>query len=216
MRDTHMKDTHYVICEGAAMLSVPYTCFNEAMTEAQRLAELPANKGKGVEFHVLGSVGHTKSSEEDKGMKRRQAIYKDCQKCDEPPNCGVAPERCNILVEPEPVIEVRDVVRHNHTECIETDCTVGYMGNSDEKCWLENEMGCNNCIVSTDKLTLIRKGPKTITFEGVKWSIATLKDAPELKRSSPFIGDQNMKHFAQFEFDNERYIMTLTKEERNG
>ena len=130
MRDTHMDDTHYVICEGAAMLSVPYSGFNEAMTEAQRLAGLPANKGKGVEFHVLGSVGYIKSSA------------------------------------PEPVIEKGDVVEYSENHDPEISHTVVAVDDNIGKVALKSSAGFLS-MVTTSTLTLIRKGPKTITFEGM-------------------------------------------------
>ena len=49
-------------------------------------------------------------------MKHRTAIYKDCQKCNEPPNCSTAPERCNIQVE---VIEVGDIIEVTTIEATE-------------------------------------------------------------------------------------------------
>lgn len=112
------------------------------------------------------------------------------------------------MVEVEP-IEVGDVVKWYEDSA---EVTVAGMFQGEAACIYDN----GAFIVKPIKnLTLIRKGAKVHTFEGVKWSIATLKDAPELKRSSPFVGEKNMEHFAQFEFDGKRFTMTL-KEESDG
>jgi hypothetical protein len=108
---------------------------------------------------------------------------------------------------PKPVIEQGDTVRHNHPECIDTDCKVGYMLYGEEKTCLENSMGCNECIVPMDKLTLIRKGPKVHRFEGVTiepWDCGV---------PMALIKDKKERVLNRFSQDGKTYDMTLT--ERN-
>lgn len=98
-------------------------------------------------------------------MKTRQAIYKDCQKCDEPPNCGVAPERCNIFVVPEPVIEVGDVVQG-----LADKGTVIHRGDfstNGERVIIQDKQGAF-WIDRVSNCTLIRKGPKVERYEGAR------------------------------------------------
>jgi hypothetical protein len=71
------------------------------------------------------------------------------------------------VVEEKQDIEVGDVVRHNSPACINTDCTVAYIDVSGDTHCLESELGCSDCTVHIDKLTLIRKGPKKHVFENV-------------------------------------------------
>ncbi len=105
-------------------------------------------------------------------MSTRQAIYKDCQKCNEPPNCGVAPERCNIQVEPEPVIEKGDTVRKKSSEfpSVSKEARVIGIEKMDQLAciqWPDGSMQIRNIC----DLTLVRKGPKSETFRGVKFTI---------------------------------------------
>ncbi|KKM90515.1 hypothetical protein LCGC14_1237750 [marine sediment metagenome] len=95
-------------------------------------------------------------------MKTRQAIYKDCQKCDEPPNCGVAPERCNIQVE---VIEVGDVV---DGPCGgDMECEVLKLGAQQSRLGLTGKGMICCCTEFLTKDLTFRKGPKVHTFKGM-------------------------------------------------
>lgn len=140
-------------------------------------------------------------------MKTRKSTMKDCMKCHEPPECGTHPEPCNIQIQED--IAIGDVVKVNN--CNPSECEV--LGYNEPQITLNSihNRGCV-CYSKSDRVIDIRKGPKTHTFEGVRWQTATLEVAPELTRSSPFIDRENMEHFAQFEADGKTYKMTLTEE----
>jgi hypothetical protein len=91
------------------------------------------------------------------GHSTRRATMKDCQLCNEPPNCSTAPHPCNIEKE---FIGVGDTVRRFDAEVI----VIGM--DSDESCiqYDDNSME----VVQTSGLTLIRKGEKHV-FEQVEW-----------------------------------------------
>ena len=130
-------------------------------------------------------------------MKTRKSIYKDCQKCDEPPNCGVAPERCNIFVEEE-VIEVGDTVRGKSGG---EDCVVFWRDS--QQCLIASTVRENAKPFDfpLNRLTLISKGPRIHTFEG------EINDI-HFKDGDPYNG--GAQHFQSGPFKR----LTLTEEEK--
>ena len=77
-------------------------------------------------------------------------------------------EISNRIKPHNPVFEVRDVVTHNDSACIKTECKVAYITVDGEKACLENKDGCQDCLQPIESLPLIRKGPKVITLEKVQ------------------------------------------------
>lgn len=114
--------------------------------------------------------------------------------------------------EPEgEVIEVGDTVRYGHPKCINADCKVAYILHSEERCCLENAMGCQECIVSIARLTLIHKGPKVHEFKGVV--IFKMKGRP----CNAFFPSQAVEGYdallKDFHQDGNTYTLKLIKED---
>lgn len=124
-----LRDIYMVYREGGDSPREEHDSFNGAMTEAQRLANLPISIKNGAVFHVMEAI--------------------------------------NMIKSPVPeVIEVGDVVKYGDATSQEW---VVIWANRDVVNLLIQYKNNIPIEITKGQVTLIRKAPETITFEGVSF-----------------------------------------------